>query len=447
MYETLMKRDIFRQLVEWKNSKLRKPLVLKGARQVGKTYILQAFGKEEYNDVAYFNFEEDPDLHGIFTGRLVPDKIIQLLSIYREKPIVPGNTLIIFDEVQDSPETLTSLKYFCEKAPEYHVAAAGSLLGVKVGQSAAFPVGKVNFLDLHPMTFAEFLEAVGRVRLRQFLENTEFQPIADAFHAELIDLLKMYYFIGGMPEAIARYRENQDLQTVRKIQEDILEAYAMDFSKYTSKTEAIRIAAVWSSIPGQLARENKRFTYTEISKNARARDYAKAIQWLVDAGLVIKVHNIHTPKLPLSAYRNDRFKLYLLDIGLLGAMIKVSGRTIVQGNRLFSESNGAFVENYAAQELVAHGRKELYYWTSKRMAEVDFVVTIEDRIMPLEVKAGVSKQKKSLRVYGDRYQPPILSRSTLMNFKEDGGVRNYPLYALWLFSVNPDHSGSLPNRT
>lgn len=428
-----MERDLYKQLVAWKKSPLRKPLVLKGARQVGKTYILQDFGKGEYEEIAYFNFEEDPDLNGFFTGRLAPDKIIQMLSIYREKQILPGQTLIIFDEVQNSPETLTSLKYFCEKAPEYHIAAAGSLLGVKVGQSAPFPVGKVNFLDLYPMTFAEFLDAIGRSQLRAFIEKTDFQPIAASFHTELIDLLKIYYFVGGMPEAVSLYATNQDLHMVRRIQEEILEAYGIDFSKYATKTEAIRLAATWATIPNQLAREDKRFAYVEVAKNARAREYAESIQWLVDAGLVIKVHNTHTPKLPLAAYREDKFKLYLLDVGLLGAMIKVSQRTIVQGNSLFSEYNGAFVENYAAQELVAHGQKELHYWTSKRQAEVDFIVALHDQILPLEVKAGISKQKKSLRVYGAKYNPPILSRSTLMNFKEDGKVRNYPLYALWLF--------------
>ncbi len=430
-----MKRDIYKQLVAWKKTPRRKPLVLKGARQVGKTYILQNFGKEEYEDVAYFNFEEDPDLHDFFTGRLVPGKIIQTLSIYLEKKIVPKRTLIIFDEVQNSPETLTSLKYFYEKAPEYHIAAAGSLLGVKIGQSAPFPVGKVNFFDLYPMNFAEFLDAVGRSQLREFIEGATFQPIAEAFHAELIDLLKIYYFVGGMPEAVDQYVKNQDLHIIRQIQEEILNAYSIDFSKYTTKTEAIRLASTWASIPAQLARENKKFTYAEITKNARAREYSESIQWLVDAGLVIKVHNTHTPKLPLAAYREDKFKLYLLDIGLLGAMINVSQRIVVQGSKLFSEFNGAFVENYAAQELVAHGLKNLYYWTSRNKAEVDFVVPLHDHVIPLEVKAGVSKQKKSLRVYGDRYQPPVLSRSTLMNFKEDGAIRNYPLYALWLFLV------------
>ncbi len=430
-----MKRDIYDKLLAWKEHPRRKPLVLKGARQVGKTYILQAFGKGEYEDIAYFNFEEDPDLHDFFTGRLAPEKIIRTLSIYREKKISTEQTLIIFDEVQNSPETLTSLKYFCEKAPEYHIVAAGSLLGVKIGQSAPFPVGKVNFLDLYPMTFAEFLDAAQKPQLRELLENSTFEPIAAPFHTELVDLLKMYYFIGGMPEAISQYVQNQDLRMVRQIQEEILEAYHIDFSKYTTKTEAIRIAATWGSIPSQLARENKKFTYAEVSKNARAREYSESIQWLVDAGLVIKVYNTHTPKLPLATYREDIFKLYLLDVGLLGAMIKVSQRTIVKGNTLFSEFNGAFVENYAAQELVAHGQKDLYYWTSKNQAEVDFVVAIHDQVQPLEVKSGVSKQKKSLRVYGDKYKPQILSRSTLMNFKEDGLIRNYPLYALWLFLV------------
>lgn len=431
-----MKRDIYQQLIKWKNSPQRKPLILRGARQVGKTYILEDFGSREYADVAYFNFEESPDLRDFFSGRLSPDKILQFLSIYREKKILPEDTLIIFDEIQNSPNTLTSLKYFCEKAQDYHIVAAGSLLGVKVGQSAPFPVGKVSFFDLYPMSFAEFLDAVGKSQLRAYLEEASFEPVAESFHVELIELLKIYYFVGGMPEAVGQYVQDSDLNMVRRIQGEILTAYTMDFSKYTTRTEAIRLAATWASIPVQLARENKKFTYSEISKNARAREYSEAIQWLVDAGLVIKVHNTHTPKLPLAAYKEEKFKLYFLDVGLLGAMINVSQHSIVQGNSLFSEFNGAFVENYVAQEFTACGQKELYYWTSKNMAEVDFVVSFQDSVLPFEVKAGVSKQKKSLRVYGEKYHPPVLSRSTLMNFKEDGGIRNYPLYAAWLFLKN-----------
>ena len=433
-YEFRMKRDIYEKLVAWKESPARKPLILKGARQVGKTFILNEFGKREFDHVAYFNFEEDPALGEFFTGRLLPERIIEKLSIYQEAPITPDRTLIIFDEIQNSPAALTSFKYFYEKSPEYHLAAAGSLLGIKIGQSAAFPVGKVNFIDLYPLTFGEFLDAVGKLQLRQLLKaKIEATPIADIFHTELIDLLKIYYFVGGMPEAVNQYAADKDLNQVRKIQKEILTAFNIDFSKYTTKTEAIRIAAAWNTIPGQLAKENKKFTYAEITKYARAREYSEAIQWLVDAGLVIKVPNIQTPKLPLSAYKKDKFKLYLCDIGMLGAMINVSQRSIVLGNRQFSEYNGAFVENYAAQEIVAQGLSELYYWTSKNIAEVDFVVSWQDWIFPLEVKAGVSKQKKSLRVFGQKYKPAVLSRATLMNFKEDGGIRNYPLYALFKF--------------
>jgi uncharacterized protein len=429
-----MKRDIYKQLIAWKQSSSRKPLVLNGARQVGKTHILKKFGEGEYSSVAYFNFEEDPDLNEIFTGKLSPEKIIDTLSIYHETRILSDQTLIIFDEIQNSPRTLTSLKYFCENAPEYHIAAAGSLLGVKVGQSSPFPVGKVNFLDMHPMSFDEFLTAVGKKQLRLFVEKkTDFNSIPASFHTELIDFLKIYYFVGGMPEAVGQYVANKDLNRVRDIQNEILSAYVMDFTKYTTRTEAIRLAALWESIPGQLARENKKFTFGRINKNARAREYNESIQWLVDAGLVKKVNNIKTAKLPLSGYQDNKFKLYLLDVGLLGAMISIPQKAIIEGNRLFSEYNGAFVENYVAQEFIVHGQKKLYYWTSKHTAEVDFVVALHNLILPLEVKAGISRQKKSLRVFGEKFKPPVLSRSTLMNFKEDGNIRNYPLYAVSKF--------------
>ena len=429
-----MKRDIYKQLFSWKESSSRKPLVLKGARQVGKTYILKEFGKGEYGNVAYFNFEEDPDLNEIFAGRLSPEKIIDMLSIYHGSRISSDHTLIIFDEIQSSPKTLTSLKYFCEDAPDYHIATAGSLLGVKVGQSAPFPVGKVNFLDMYPMSFGEFLDAVGKKQLRLFIDDkTDFSPIPKSLHTELTDLLNIYYFVGGMPEAVGRYAEDKDLNKVRNIQDEILSAYTIDFSKYTTRTEAIRLSNIWASIPGQLARENKKFTFGLIDKNARAREYNESIQWLVDAGFVTRVNNIKTAKLPLSGYQDNKFKLYLLDTGLLGAMIKVPQKAIIEGDRLFSEYNGAFVENYVAQDFVVHGQKNLYYWSSKNTAEVDFVIALENQILPLEVKAGISKQKKSLRVYGEKFNPPVLSRSTLMNFKEDGKIRNYPLYAVSLF--------------
>ena len=434
-----MKRDIYHKLMTWKDADSRKPLILRGARQVGKTYILQAFGKKEYDQIAYFNFEEDPALNDFFKGRIQPEKIIEKLAIYLETQIFPGKTLIIFDEIQSSPETLTSLKYFNEQANHYHIAAAGSLLGIKVGQSAPFPVGKVNFMDLFPFSFGEFIEGIGRTQLRQLLENkTSFDQMEKTFHEELIHLLRLYYFIGGMPEAIRQYTKDGDLNKVQAIQKDILTAYEMDFAKHTTKPEAIKITNAWHTIPQQLAKENKKFKFTAISKHARARDYNEAIQWLVDTGLVYKCRNVKTPKLPLSGYGNDDiFKLYLADTGLLCALLNVSQRTIVEGNRLFSEYSGAFVENYVAQQLVAKGHKELYYWTSGSTAEVDFILEHNEQIYPLEVKAGTSTRKKSLLLYGEKYKPSVLSRATLMNFKKDQAIRNYPLYALSLFPSFP----------
>ncbi len=438
-----MKRDFYTKLLEWKRSEDRKPLILKGARQVGKTYILKEFGKNEYANTAYFNFEEDPTLKEFFLGRLQPERILEKLAIFYETKILPHKTLIIFDEIQNSQKALTSLKYFYENANQYHVVAAGSLLGLKIGHASPFPVGMVDFLNLYPFTFGEYLEAVGKSKLRQFLENKkDFEAIPPAFHDELIDHLKMYYFVGGMPEAVKQYVKDRDLKKMRRIHNNVLEAYLRDFSKYSTKAEAVRITDTWNAIPALLAKENKKFKYSEISKNARARDYHDAIQWLVDAGLVYKCWNIKTPKLPLSGYKEDNiFKLYLLDTGLLGAVLNLSARTIVEGNRLFSGYNGAFTENYVAQELMAGPLfeethlKELYYWTSKSAAEVDFIVHFSDALYPLEVKAGTSSRKTSLMVYGEKYSPPVISRVTLMNFRQDNKLCNYPLYAVSHFPM------------
>jgi len=432
-----MKRDIYQKLVDWKFSDRRKPLIIRGARQVGKTYILKEFGKREYSNLAYFNFEEDPNLNEFFKGRIFPEKIIEKLSIYLETRIFPEKTLIIFDEIQNSPMAIKSLKYFNENANEYHLVSAGSLLGIKVGQSAPFPVGKVNFMNLYPFSLGEYLDGIGKNQLREFLAGKlNFNPIERSFHEELIDNLKMYYFIGGFPEAILQYKKDKDLTKVRVIQNEILTAFTLDFSKYATKSESIKITNTWNSIPNQLSKENKKFKFSEISKHARARDYLETIEWLLDTGLVYKCFNIKTPKLPLSGYREENiFKLYMLDTGLLGAMLNLSLRTIVEGNRLFTEYNGAFTENYVAQELIVNEIKELYYWTSQSSAEVDFIIPFNEEIFPLEVKAGISKKKKSLKVYGEKYHPPILSRSTLMNFKHDNNICNYPLYAISLFPM------------
>lgn len=433
-----MKRDIYKQLLEWKDDPFRKPLILKGARQTGKTYILKEFGRKEFDHTAYFNFEEEPDLKSFFKDSLNPRKILEKLSIYCGKTIKPEKTLIFFDEIQESPKTLTSLKYFNELDEKYCVVSAGSLLGIKVGVSAPFPTGKVTFLKLYPFSFGEFLDGLGKEKFRKLLDNiSELKPVDEVFHKEFIKDLKLYFYVGGMPEAIKRYNADKDLSKVRKIHKDILYGYENDFRKHTGKPESIKLTNTWRVIPVQLAKENKKFKYSEVSKYARAREYNEIIIWLEDAGLVYKSYNIEVPKLPLSGYKKENiFKLFLLDIGLLGAMLDLSSKTIIEGNSLFSEYNGAYTENFVAEELIACGFSELYYWTSARTAEVDFVLSRDENIYPLEVKAGISRQKKSLKVYGQKYKNSILSMATVRNFKHDGKIHNYPLYAVSRFPIS-----------
>lgn len=441
MYNETVNRDLYSKLIEWKTSPRRKPLILKGARQVGKTHLLTSFGQAAYGDVAYFNFEENRSFDDFFQGPLDPEAIVQRLAAYRGQKIYPEKTLLIFDEIQESANALTSLKYFCETANHYHIAAAGSLLGIKLSPDKAFPVGKVNFLNLHPMSFFEFLSAVGKTNLRQVVEGmTSLEPLPEPFHNDLLEWLRIYYFVGGMPEVVSHYSMEKDLNAVRTIQKEILTAYALDFAKHAQASDALKITRIWESIPGQLAKENKKFVFSALSKSARAREYESAIQWLKDAGLVHLSRNVSVPKLPLAGHcDNNAFKIFLLDIGLLGAMVGLSSRTIVEGAKLFTEYKGAFVENYVAQELACaaqaqvHDVQPLYYWTSSGSAEVDFLVSFEERIFPLEAKAGVSKKKKSLLVYGEKYRSSVLTRTSLMNFKKDGLICNYPLYAVCLF--------------
>ena len=437
-----MKRDLYAKLLDWKGSHYRKPLILRGARQVGKTYLLKEFGRANYQNVVYVNFERDPGTADFFRGRLSLAGIIEKLSIYFETEILPQTTLLIFDEIQNAPEALGSLKYFAEEAGEYHVAAAGSLLGLKVNNPTAFPVGKTEFLELHPMSFGEFLEAAGKAGLRRLIaEKTSLEPLEAAFHEKLLHLLRLYYFVGGMPEAVALYIEDRSLSRVREIQRQILTGHVHDFGKHTTKTESIRLGRVRDSLPARLALENKKFRFADISPHARLRDYAEAFGWLSDAGLIRLCHALKAARLPLSGYRREgAFKAYILDVGLLGARLDLSERMILDGNRLFTEFHGVFVENYVAQELVAAGTEELYYWTSDSIAEVDFVVSSGDRIHALEAKAGSSTKTKSLRFFGEKYKIPDLSRTNLLNFKRDGGISNYPLYAVSRF---PDLGGKL----
>lgn len=433
-----MERAFYQKLVLWKKSPSRKPLVLRGARQVGKTYVLTQFGRQEYEDVLYINFDEEPHFSTFFKADLNPERILKELAIYFKKRILPEKTLIILDEIQECEEALASLKYFCEKKNEYHVAAAGSLLGVKLSQG--FPVGKVNFLDLAPMSFFEFLHAIGESSLKTMLEEMQhLKALSEIFHNKLVSLLKYYFIIGGMPEAVATYLKTENLEQVRVVQKEILDAYVLDFAKHAPKEDVMKIMSVWEAVPSQLAKENKKFIFSAIRKSARARDFETSIHWLKSAGLIIKANHISTPKLPLDAYSDKQtFKIFMLDVGLLGAMSKLDPRTLLEGHQLFQEFKGSLTENFVALELHNKHFDELYYWTSEGKAEVDFIVSSEQQVFPLEVKAGTSVQKKSLLVYDEKFantahSPPVLSRATLRNFALDGKVANYPLYAITLF--------------
>lgn len=428
-----MKRDIYRELLKWKASGRRKPLLLKGARQTGKTYILKEFGQNEYENVFYFNFEGEFQLEDFFRRDLKPQRIIERLSTYRKQEIRPTRDLIIFDEIQSSNNALNSLKYFREEANEYHVVGAGSLLGVKLSHPKSFPVGQVNFLDLYPMTFFEFLDAVGESRYRELLEGMEqLEPLPEPFHQDLLDLLRKYYFIGGMPEAVKYYAETGSLDEVRTIHQEIIDAYVLDFAKHAPPTDVPKISHIWDSIPTQLARENKKFIFSAVKKSARARDYESALRWLEDSGLILRAFSVSTAKHPLKGYRSPNiFKVYLLDVGLLGAIAEIPVEILSRGDLLFNQYQGAFVENFVAQQLTASLDMNLYYWRSEgKMAELDFLCNVGTNIYPVEVKAGINPRSKSLKSYDQQFSPPLLVRSTLLNLKCDGKTCNIPLYGI-----------------
>ncbi|MBS0656289.1 MAG: ATP-binding protein [Verrucomicrobia bacterium] len=424
-----MNRKIMQSLRDWKNQSKRKPLLLMGARQVGKTFVLKQFGQSEYKNTVYVNFENNPRLCQLFEASLSPEIILRSLSIEMNTEIIEGETLIFFDEVQECPNALNSLKYFCENAPNQHILAAGSLLGVKLAHTKGFPVGKVQFLTLFPLSFLEFLEALHEDRLKDFFEEIHRpEPLPPNLHEKLLGHFKEYLFVGGMPEAVATYIDSRDLLKVRAVQEAILNAYSLDFAKHAPKEQIMKINQVWGSIPNQLAKENKKFIYSVLREGARAKEFEVAIQWLMEAGLIHKTSLISTPKTPLSAYADPHaFKVYLVDVGLLGAMSHLSPKTILYENELFQEFRGAITENYIAQELV-HCHYPLYYWASEGKAEVDFILEQEGNIFPFEVKSGNSSKKKSLRVYGDHYSPKLLIRTSPMNLRLDGDVLNCPLY-------------------
>jgi predicted AAA+ superfamily ATPase len=428
-----MKRDIYQQLLDWRSSARRKPLLLQGARQTGKTFILKALGRDEYENVLYCNFEEEPSLDDFFKRDLDPHRIIKELAIYYDVEIRPNVDLIIFDEIQVSNRALSALKYFDEKRKDIHITAAGSLLGVKLSSPGSFPVGKVNFLHLFPMSFLEFLDAMGESRYRNLIEKiSKTASLSKAFHNHLIDLLRQYYFVGGMPEAVNHFVETGKGREVREIHQEIIKSYIMDFAKHAPSSDIPKLTLLWDSIPKHLAKENKKFTFSAVKKSARAREYENALTWLEDAGLIYRAIATRTAKSPLSHY-SDRscFKIYALDVGLLGAMSRSPAEWLSHGDRLFNEYDGAFVENFAAQQLMAHLEEPLYYWRSRGgKAELDFLCDFSGQIYPLEVKAGINPRSKSLRSYDMQFSPPLLIRATLLNLKKDGKILNLPLYAL-----------------
>lgn len=426
-----MKRDLMGTLIAWKNSKARKPLIIKGARQVGKTWLMKEFGQLHYAEVAYFNFESNAVLRSIFLGNYDTTQLITALRIESGKSLDPKTTLIVFDEIQECEGALTSLKYFQENAPEYHIVAAGSLLGVAMNRTQSFPVGKVDFLELYPLSFREFLDASDKSDLLKLLDSANWSMIT-AFRERFMDSLRQYYFVGGMPEAVLSFTKYGNLEQVREIQLKILAAYEQDFSKHAPSVIVPRMRMVWQSIPSQLAKENRKFIYGAVKQGARAKDFELALAWLSDAGLVHKVHCVTKPGIPLIAYQDlSAFKLYLLDVGLLTAMGNLDSSSLLQGNNLLQEFKGALTEQYVLQQLKCTDHLPIFYWSAERAkAEVDFVIQDKNKVIPLEVKAEENLKSKSLRVYHDAFQPPVSYRLSMSNYREQEWMINIPLYAV-----------------
>jgi predicted AAA+ superfamily ATPase len=428
-----MNRDAFQNLIKWKDSKFRKPLVIKGTRQVGKTWLMKEFGRQYYSSVAYINFENNDRMKQLFQDDYDVDRIIFGLQIEANIQI-NNETLIIFDEIQEVPKAITSLKYFQENAPQYHLLSAGSALGVALHEGYSFPVGKVDFLDLYPLTFLEFLQASNNVQLAELIKANNFD-LMTVFKDRLIDSLKQYYFIGGMPEAIFVYKETGDLNEVREVHRRLLFAYEQDFSKHVPTTILPRVRLIWNSIPSQLARENRKFIYGLVKEGARAREFEVALQWLLDMDLVVKVFRISKPDVPLSAYQDiNAFKLFMNDVGLLSTFSNLDMKSLLEGNQIFEEFKGALTEQYVFQELRSLKNLKPYYWSAdKGMAKIDFIIENSSNVVPFEVKASYNLKAKSLRSYYDRYQPEKSIRTSMANFRDEGWLVNIPLYAISQF--------------
>lgn len=426
-----MERDLMLDLIQWKNKSNRKPLILKGARQVGKTWLMKEFGKKYYKYTAYVNFDNNERMKEIFESDYDIQRILMAINIETGVKLLPAETLIIFDEIQEAPRALASLKYFYENAPEYSIIAAGSLLGVAIHKGVSFPVGKVDSLELNPLSYREFLKAVGEEGLVKLLQSKDYSLIS-SFKDKYIEWLKKYYYIGGMPEVVGNFLNNKDFYEVRYIQKQIIEMYENDFSKHTPDNELPRIRMVWNSIPMQLAKENKKFFFGKIKEGARAKDFELAIEWLLDCGLIKKVYKVMKPNMPLKAYMDfSSFKLYLLDVGLLGALSDLDAKTIIDGNLIFTEFKGALTEQYVLQQLIADTSYKPYYFTeNKSEGEIDFIIQKGSQIVPIEVKAEENLKAKSLKVYCEKYQPAEAIRTSMSDYREQSRLTNIPLYCI-----------------
>jgi len=429
-----MQRELLNFLFKWKEKVDRKPLIIRGARQVGKTWLMKEFGKTYYNNIAYVNFETTLSLHHIFESGFEVERLIMALKIETGVDIIPSETLIILDEIQECEAAITSLKYFQENANQYHIVAAGSLLGVASNKKRSFPVGKVDFLDLHPLSFSEFLLAVNEPLLLDLLQKKDWGLIT-AFKSKYIDLLKYYYYVGGMPEVVLTFINHKDFKKVREKQLNILKSYEQDFSKHAPNEIVPRIRLVWQSIPSQLARENRKFTYGNLKKGARAREFELAIEWLTNAGIVHKVNRCNKPGMPLIAYTVlSDFKLYILDVGLLAAMGNLDIHTLISEQSLFEEFKGALTEQYVLQQLKSIDHLPIYYWSAeKATAEIDFLIQYQNRIIPIEVKSAENLKAKSLKTYHQKFSPEISIRTSLSDYRKEDWLFNLPLYACCSF--------------
>lgn len=426
-----MDRDALEKLVEWKTKKSSKPLIIKGARQVGKTWLMKEFGQLYFEQTIYINFEQNNRMKLLFEGDFNIKRIIEGIEIYIGYKIDAEKSLLIFDEIQEVPRALNSLKYFNEDAPEYRIICAGSLLGVTLHQESAFPVGKVEFLDLYPLSFLEFLNAYGFNQFKLLLTNGDYE-MANVFNQDYINLLKQYFIVGGLPEVVVNFVENQNYNEVREIQNRILRSYEQDFSKHAPNDIVPRIRMMWNSIPSQLAKENKKYIYGLIKQGSRAKDFELALMWLIDSGLVHKISRVNTINLPLKAYEDLKaFKLYILDVGLLSCMVNLDPDVILDSNNLFVEFKGSLSEQYVLQQLIGKKNIDIFYWSSDTgSAEVDFVLDTGKSIIPLEVKAEQNLKSKSLRMYYEKFNPALSVRTSMTNYKKEDWLLNLPLWSI-----------------